>query len=169
MMDKASIIRQSLSMRTVAEYYGFMINNRGYISCPFHTEKSCSCKIYSGSRGFSCFGCNESGSVIDFVMKLFQINFIQAISMLNNDFGLNLSDEKPSIEAINQYKQKQQAKKRYEANMKLVDEWWILEFKKTYRIFTEQKPKRKFEELTDEFIKALCELPYIEERLTKRG
>ena len=89
--------------------------------------------------------------------------------MLNNDFGLNLSDEKPSIEAINQYKQKQQAKKRYEANMKLVDEWWILEFKKTYRIFTEQKPKRKFEELTDEFIKALCELPYIEERLTKRG
>jgi DNA primase len=163
-MDKATIIRQSLSMRNVAEYYGFTINNRSFISCPFHAEKSCSCKIYSGVRGFSCFGCGKSGSVIDFVMNLFQIDFRQALLRLDSDFGLNLSNEKVDMKVVNEYKRKQEEKKKYNDKMNLIEEWWLIQFKRQYKLFHLLKPKDRFEELSDEFIQVLKELPYTEKQ-----
>jgi DNA primase len=166
--DKAQKIRESLSMKQVAGYYGFIPDRSGFISCPFHAEKTASCKVYEGSRGFSCFGCGKHGSVLDFVMNLFEINFSQALLRLNNDFGLNLTSERPDNKSIKEYKKKQREKQKHEFFMKLVQEWWVLEFKKNYRIFRDQKPKEKFGELTDDFIKALCELPYIEEVLTEK-
>jgi DNA primase len=168
-MDKASIIRNSITMKQVAEHYGFNVDERGFISCPFHSDKTSSLKIYSGIRGFSCFGCNTSGSVIDFTMKLFSIDFKESIARIDSDFCLRLTNEKPSTQYINEYKKKQQEKKRYEAKMKLIEEWWILEFKRTYKALNQEKPKQKFEELTDGFIKALCEIPYIEEKLSEMG
>jgi DNA primase len=167
--DKAQKIRESLSMKQVAGYYGFIPDRSGFISCPFHAEKTSSCKVYEGNRGFSCFGCGKRGSVIDFVMNLFQINFNQALLRLNSDFNLNLMNKKPDLNAIREHKRQEREKQKYEFCMKLIREWWLLEFKKNYRIFTEQKPKEKFEELTDDFIEALCKLPYIEEVLMEKG
>lgn len=47
-------------------------------------------KIYPGSGGWHCFGCGAGGSVIDFVMRLFDINFRQAVLRLDMDFRLGL-------------------------------------------------------------------------------
>lgn len=56
------------------------INRSGFISCPFHNEKTWSCKIYKNR--YHCFGCGADGDVIDYVMKTHNINFIQAIKFL---------------------------------------------------------------------------------------
>lgn len=53
-------------------------------------------KIYSGQRGFHCFGCGAHGSVIDFVMLLYDISFRQAILRINADFGLGLTGGRPT-------------------------------------------------------------------------
>ena len=151
-------------MRTVAEYYGFSLDKKSFISCPFHLEKTSSCKIYSGAGGFSCFGCGKNGSVIDFVMGLFSINFNQAIVRLNSDFGLNLTSERPDKKTIKEYQKKQREKKKYKYKMNLIEEWWLIQFKKQYRLFHLLKPKNRFEELSDEFIEVLKELPYTEEQ-----
>lgn len=88
----AEIIKQSLSMQEVAEKYGFYPNRAGFVQCPFHTgDHTASLKVYTEKGGgFYCFGCKAHGSVIDFVMRLFDCSFQTALERLNSDFGLGL-------------------------------------------------------------------------------
>ena len=95
-MDIASDIRRMLTARQVAEHYGFLANRSGFIKCPFHQgDNTASLKLYDGQGGFHCFACGAHGSVIDFTMKLFDLNFKQAILRLNADFRLGLTSNKP--------------------------------------------------------------------------
>ena len=87
MIDLADQVKSLVTIQEVAEHYGFHPNRAGYICCPFHHEKTASLKLYSGQRGFHCFGCGAGGSVIDFVMKVFDIPFRQAILRINADFA----------------------------------------------------------------------------------
>ena len=92
----AEEIRQRLTMREVVEHYGFEVNHASCIRCPFHAgDRQASLHIYSGSGGFHCFGCGAHGSVIDFVMRLFDLNFRQAVLRINADFHLGLTSSKP--------------------------------------------------------------------------
>lgn len=49
--------------------------------CPFHQEDSPSFFVYPNNT-FHCFGCQEHGSSIDFVMKLEGISFVDAVRRL---------------------------------------------------------------------------------------
>lgn len=103
-MDTATIIKSRISMSQVADRYGLPPNRSGYINCPFHAENTPSLKIYDEpGRGFSCFGCGKSGSVIDFVMGIYQISFRQAVLRLATDFGIPLA-EKESARVVNRLK-----------------------------------------------------------------
>ena len=89
--EAATTIKQSVSMQEVAEFYGFLPNRAGYIHCPFHAgDNQGSLKVYPGSGGWHCFGCGAGGSVIDFVMKLYDISFTAACERISNDFSLGL-------------------------------------------------------------------------------
>lgn len=84
-------------MIDVVRFYGYEPNKAGYIRCPFHNERTPSLKIYPNR--FHCFGCGSDGSVIDFVMKLFQLDPSSACRQINRDFRLGLSlDRPPSLE-----------------------------------------------------------------------
>jgi len=50
--------------------------------CPFHNEKTPSCYFYTETNTFYCFGCNEKGDVIKFIMLLYGIEFKEAVRML---------------------------------------------------------------------------------------
>ena len=89
-MNFADEIKQSVSMIEMLQYYGIEINRSNFCRCPFHQEKSASFKAYPGLRGFYCYGCHESGSVIYFVMKFFGLSFGDAIKKINEDFSLGL-------------------------------------------------------------------------------
>lgn len=93
--DLADQVKSLVTIQDVAEHYGFHPNRAGYICCPFHREKTASLKLYSDQRGWCCFGCHAGGTVIDFVMKLFDIPFRQAILRINADFALGLTWDKP--------------------------------------------------------------------------
>ena len=95
-MDMASDIRRMLTANQVAEHYGFEVNRSGFIKCPFHAnDNAASLKLYDGQGGFYCFGCGAGGTVIDFVMQLFDLNFRQAVLRINADFHLGLTARKP--------------------------------------------------------------------------
>lgn len=60
--------------------------------CPFHKEKTPSFQV-SPERGFyHCFGCKESGSAIDFVMKLEGRTFAEAVRALAERAGIEVAE-----------------------------------------------------------------------------
>ena len=83
-------------MEEVARHYGVEPGRSGFMRCPFHRgDHTASLKIYPGAGGWHCFGCQKGGSVIDFVMELYDIDFRQACIRLNSDFGLGLAGQRP--------------------------------------------------------------------------
>jgi DNA primase len=59
--------------------------------CPFHDEKSPSFTVRSTHGTFHCFGCGEGGSVIDFVMKIEHLGFVEAVERLADKVGVQLT------------------------------------------------------------------------------
>ena len=56
---------------------------REYIGlCPFHNEKSPSFTVNEDKGFYHCFGCGEHGSVFDFVMKVDNLSFPEAVERL---------------------------------------------------------------------------------------
>lgn len=89
------IIRNTVPMKQALEYYGFTVSRAGFISCPFHSEKTASFKVYENN--FYCFGCGAGGDLINFVKSYFNLDFKAAIVRINFDFGLDLHmGEEPS-------------------------------------------------------------------------
>ena len=51
-------------------------------NCPFHKEKTGSFTIYLDQNSFYCYGCNFGGSVIDYIMRQQNIDFLPAVKQL---------------------------------------------------------------------------------------
>ena len=103
------IIKGSLTMRDIFAKYGFEQNRAGFIVCPFHSEKTASLGTYANDKRWKCFGCGAGGDVISFVMKLFGLNFSQAVIRLGADFGFT-DDEKTDTRAMAAQRRAQSAK-----------------------------------------------------------
>ena len=50
--------------------------------CPFHNEKTPSCKIDPSTQLWHCFGCGEGGDVFGFIMKSEDLSFPDAVRYL---------------------------------------------------------------------------------------
>jgi DNA primase len=58
--------------------------------CPFHDEKTPSFNVTPARGFFFCFGCSEGGDVIDFVQKIDQVSFAEAVESLAAKVGVQL-------------------------------------------------------------------------------
>lgn len=50
--------------------------------CPFHGEKTPSFNIYTENGSFYCFGCGAGGDVITFIMKIENLDYVEAVKFL---------------------------------------------------------------------------------------
>ena len=50
--------------------------------CPFHQEKTPSFRINLSRNRYHCFGCNEDGDSIDYIMKTHEVDFLEAVRKL---------------------------------------------------------------------------------------
>ncbi|MFA5271954.1 MAG: DNA primase [Candidatus Omnitrophota bacterium] len=72
-------------------------------NCPFHGEKTPSFMVSQQKQIFHCFGCNEGGGVIQFLMLYEKMTFIEAVETLAKRIGLtmpNISQEKDRFKNI---------------------------------------------------------------------
>lgn len=161
-MTLSEQIKSSLTAREVVELYGYQVNRAGFAKCPFHEDKTASMKVYDGQRGFHCFGCNTGGDVIDFVIKLFNLPFKDAITRISTDFGLHLTaDTMTRAEISERAKAAEKAKQDLEAYHaeydRKCDEHYRLWWAKMHKY-----PKSPDEPLDDEYVEALLKLPYLQ-------
>lgn len=79
-------VKQSVTTRQAAEYYGIRVNRNGMCLCPFHEDKHPSMKV---DKRFHCFACQADGDVIDFASRLHGLDAKEAAKRLAADFGIH--------------------------------------------------------------------------------
>lgn len=125
-VNYAESIKHMISMVEVAERYGFSVNRHTRkILCPFHEDDHPSMHVYSGDRGYYCYACGAGGDVIDFVQRLFGLDFNSACEKLDEDFHLgldvsNVRDEEARKKAEREYQRMLDEKKRREQKRKFL-------------------------------------------------
>lgn len=60
--------------------------------CPFHGEKTPSFNIYTESGSFYCFGCGAGGDVITFIMKIENLDYVEAVKFLAQRAGMEMPE-----------------------------------------------------------------------------
>jgi len=64
--------------------------------CPFHNEKTPSCKINDDLGTFYCFGCGAKGDIFTIYQDLFNYTFLDAVKELSERAGIKINFEKNS-------------------------------------------------------------------------
>ncbi len=67
--------------------------------CPFHNEKTPSFNVNPDRQIFHCFGCQEGGDVIGFLMKHEGLSFPEATRTLAGELGIDIPDEYDGADA----------------------------------------------------------------------
>ncbi len=163
MVNYADDIKRAVPATELFPFYGFSINRGGFACCPLHGEKTASLKVYDGIRGWHCFGCGQGGSVIDFVMRYFGLNFLDAQKKINDDFRLGLpigekltrdqqlEADRKAAERKRQQREREMAYKRVlTAYHAALDRWVSLDIMKR-----ENAPKSPSEPYNEEYVYAV--------------
>ena len=149
-------VKQSVSTREAAEFYGIEVKRNGMACCPFHDDKNPSMKV---DQRFHCFGCGEDGDVIDFTAKLFDLSPKEAAEKLAQDFGLIYDSQAPPRRRY--VRQKTEAQKFREDRQRcyrvLSDYYYLL---KKWEI--DHSPRTPEEEPHPRFVEAIQKKTYVE-------
>ncbi len=60
--------------------------------CPFHKEKTPSFSVSGDKQLFYCFGCAKGGTIINFVMQMEHLDFVEAVKMLAEKAGIAIPE-----------------------------------------------------------------------------
>ena len=75
----------------VSNYVKLKKTGRNYTGlCPFHKEKTPSFTVDTSKQLYHCFGCEEGGDVINFLEKIENMEFIEAVEFLAKKIGYSL-------------------------------------------------------------------------------
>ena len=64
--------------------------------CPFHSEKTPSFTVFTGTKSFYCFGCGAGGDVISFVMRTENLTYVDALRTLAKRSGIEIPEDEKS-------------------------------------------------------------------------
>ncbi|MFD0144102.1 MULTISPECIES: DNA primase [unclassified Streptomyces] len=94
--DDVKAVRDAVPIDAVVSEY-LQLRNAGGGNlkglCPFHDEKSPSFQVSPGKGLFHCFGCQEGGDTIAFVMKIDHLSFSETVERLAAKAGITLRYE----------------------------------------------------------------------------
>lgn len=78
---------------TMGRYVHLIRSGNNYkCLCPFHSEKTPSCTVYTGTQSFYCFGCGAGGDVITFTKQIENLDTYEAIKLLAERGGLEMPE-----------------------------------------------------------------------------
>ena len=75
--------------------------------CPFHNEKTPSFNVNTARNIFKCFGCNEGGDAVSFLMKHEHFSYPEALRYLAKKYGIPIQEEEQTPEKIQQMNERE--------------------------------------------------------------
>ena len=149
-------VKQSVSTRDAAAFYGIEVKRNGMACCPFHDDKNPSMKV---DQRFHCFGCGEDGDVIDFTAKLFDLSPKEAAEKLAQDFGLIYDSQAPPRRRyVRQKTEAQQFREDRQRCYRVLSDYYHL--LKKWGI--DHSPRTPEEEPHPRFVEAIQKKAYVE-------
>lgn len=77
----------------VSSYVSLKRRGRNMVGlCPFHGEKTPSFNVYTENGSFYCFGCGVGGDVISFIMKIENLDYVDAVKYLAQRSGMEMPE-----------------------------------------------------------------------------
>ena len=109
-------LRSRVSLEeVVSEYVPLKQKGRRFWGCcPFHNEKTPSFSVDSESQLYYCFGCHKGGTVINFVMDMERMEFMDAVRLLADRAHMELPER--SFQPGQERTSRDERERMYEAN-----------------------------------------------------
>ena len=149
-------VKQSVSTREAAAFYGIKVKRNGMACCPFHDDKNPSMKV---DQRFHCLGCGADGDVIDFTAKLLDLSPKEAAEKLAQDFGLIYDSQAPPRRRyVRQKTEAQQFRENRQRCYRVLSDYYYL-LKKWE---TDHSPRTPEEEPHPRFVEAIQKKTYVE-------
>ncbi len=111
--------------------------------CPFHKEKSPSFHVNPDRGFFHCFGCKESGSAIDFLMKHEGYTFPEAVRALAERAGIAIEEAKNTAQLTEADRQRKAKDDLYAVNSLAATYWEEQLRKHEHRAFAIEELERR--------------------------
>ena len=108
----------------VGSYLSLTQKGKNYICvCPFHDDHSPSMSISQEKQIYKCFACGATGNVFTFIENYENVSFIDAVAIVANKCGIQLSSKNYNYKHINdtqkeEYKIMELVEKFYVNNLK---------------------------------------------------
>ncbi len=84
-VDIVDVIESRMTLKKAGKNYSGL--------CPFHDEKTPSFSVSPDKQFFHCFGCQESGTALTFIMNFDRLEFVEAVESLAQQLGLEVPRE----------------------------------------------------------------------------
>ena len=152
-------VKELVDVGAAARHYGVEVHRGNMALCPFHRERTPSCKLYEDH--YYCFGCQAHGDVIRLVQELFGLTPIEAVKQINSDFGLGLDvDKPPDMEKINRRRQEIARQKAEQANMERMYDILLRYYTLLDRYKMQYAPKAPDDEIDGRYVYAVHHIEY---------
>lgn len=66
--------------------------------CPFHDDKTPSFMVSPAKGICKCFACGEGGNAVQFVMKIEQVSYVEALKILGKKYGIEVEERQLTAE-----------------------------------------------------------------------
>jgi DNA primase len=81
-LDAVSVVEGYLRLeKKSGRYWGL---------CPFHHEKTPSFTVDPERKLYYCFGCHKGGTIVDFIMEMDKLSYVETLETLAKRFGVEL-------------------------------------------------------------------------------
>lgn len=94
--DRERVMAATDIVRLIGEHVQLRPKGREFAGlCPFHDDKNPSMQVSPQKQIYKCFSCGAGGTCFDFVMGYHKLTFPEAIKMLADRAGVELTPFKP--------------------------------------------------------------------------
>ncbi len=85
----------------ISDYVPLKKRGRNYWGCcPFHHEKTPSFSVTPEKGFFYCFGCQTGGNIFNFLMKIENIGFLDAVKLLARKLNIPLPEQEKTAQEL---------------------------------------------------------------------
>jgi DNA primase len=167
-------IISQIDLREYIEFRGFDTSN-GKINCPLpgHDDSTPSFSIKEDEQYYNCFGCDRGGNVLNFIMDLDEVNFVEAVKAAADYAGYKINvDKRFGKEEEALFKEFEKVKDIYEDAAKYCHKIMPMDIKEhliNHYGFTEKFIEEKKIGFDDGHLKDYLLKKYSEEEILKTG